>query len=41
MNDLTKEVVNQSSGVLTEAYKDVVRPTAKLVGEILSLNRIS
>lgn len=37
MVDLKGELVKQSSGALTEAYKDLVSPTAEPVGVMLSL----
>ena len=37
MDELTKEVLEQAKGVGVEAYKDLVRPSAKPIGEVLSL----
>lgn len=35
--DLAKSIVEQSDGAITQAYKDVVQPSAKPLGEILAL----
>lgn len=37
MNELSKELLEQSGGVLKEAYKDIVRPSAEPVGAMISL----
>lgn len=37
MGELKKELEKQAGGVLTEAYKDIVSPTAKPIGSMLSL----
>ena len=37
MDELTKAIVEQSEGVLQETYKDIVSPSAKPVGIMLSL----
>ena len=37
MDEIQKELIEQSSGVLKEAYKDIVRPSAEPVGVMLSL----
>lgn len=37
MDEVTKAVLDQTKGVATEAYKDIVRPAAKPLGEILAL----
>lgn len=36
MDDIKEKIIEQSSGVLTEAYKDVISPSAKPVGTMLS-----
>ena len=35
MGDISKEILKQTGGVAVEAYKDVVRPVVKPIGEIL------
>lgn len=35
MDEVTKEVLNQTKGVAVEVYKDALRPTIKPLGEIL------
>ena len=37
MDEVTKAVLDQTKEVATEAYKDLVRPSAKPLGEILAL----
>jgi len=37
MDDLKEELAKQSGGVLTEAYKDLIRPSAEPVGTMLSM----
>ena len=37
LEDIGKEIVKQTEGVLTEAYKDVVSPSAQPIGAVLSL----
>lgn len=37
MDELTKEVLDQTKGVATEVYKDALRPSVKPLGEILAL----
>ena len=36
MDEISKEVLNQTKGVAVEVYKDVVSPSAKPIGEVLS-----
>ena len=36
MNEIEEKIIEQSSGVLTEAYKDIISPRAKQVGIMLS-----
>ena len=35
MDELSKEVLNQTKGVAVEVYKDALRPTIKPLGEIM------
>ena len=37
MGEIEDEILEQTKGVAVEAYKDLVRPSAKPLGEILSL----
>ena len=37
MDEITKEVLDQTKGVATEIYKDALRPSVKPLGEILAL----
>lgn len=37
MEDMGKELITQAGGVLTEAYKDIISPSAKPIGSMLSL----